>query len=213
MKIFWIVAALIIGALASQLLDHQPTQSLAFPVAAVTQQEGIIGKATLSLVPGEGRVLLDSLPITDVDLQRSIVIALAYAKYYTGKTLGGNDLVIDFDMPLEVIGGVSSGAALTVGTIALLEGKAVDKSVVLTGMVNPDGSIGRVGEIREKALAAQGAGYRMLLVPQGQSRIRYRQLAGFEGQNQSISLKEFLNLTIEIREVATIEEAAELMIK
>ena len=77
----------------------------------------------------------------------------------------------------------------------------VNESIVLTGAISPEGNIRRVGEIREKAIAARDSGYKLFLVPTGQSRFR----------GQPYTLQEYLNNTIEIREVANIEQAIQIM--
>jgi predicted S18 family serine protease len=211
MKSFWIII-LIIGVIFGYLIGHQyvkaentknlPTDKIIIPIVAVNAENGTIGNATFILIAGSGRILLDNKPVIDTDMQAQIDMAVAYAKYYTNKTLDDKDIVIDFDMSGEVVGGVSSGASIAIGTIALLEEKKLNESIVITGMISPDGIMRRVGEIREKATAARDAGYTLFLVPSGQSRYRF--------MNQT--LQEYLNNTIEIKEVATITQAAEIMI-
>jgi uncharacterized protein len=63
---------------------------------------------------------------------------------------------------------------MTVGIIAALEGWKVNPKVMMTGMINPDGTIGPVGGILEKASAAHDVGAELFLIPQGQ-RIQYVQ--------------------------------------
>lgn len=198
------IAGIIGGYLVGQQYVNVETQdeTITIPIVAVSGENGTIGNATFKFVSGNGRVLLDNNPRIDTDTQGQIDMAIAYAKYYTNRTLKDNDIIIDFDMPGEVVGGVSSGAAVAIGAIAILEGKKVNKNIIITGTISPDGVIRRVGEIREKATAARDDGYKMFLVPSGQSRYRF--------MNQT--LQEYLNNTIEIREVSTIEEAVKIII-
>lgn len=207
MKRFWImifVAGILLGYMLGRpyVTADRQNEEVIIPIVAVSAENGTVGNATFSLVPGSGRVLLDNNPVIDADMQSQIDMAVAYAKYYTNKTVDNKDIVIDFDMSGEIVGGVSSGAAVAVGVIAILEGKKIDKNILITGTISPDGIIRRVGEVREKATAARDAGYTLFLVPQGQSRYRF--------MNQT--LQQYLNNTIEIREVSTIEEAAKIMI-
>jgi len=65
--------------------------------------------------------------------------------------------------------GPSAGAALTVATIAALEGAETNRSVMMTGTIREDGTIGPVGGVLEKAKAAASIGAKKLLVPPGQS--------------------------------------------
>jgi uncharacterized protein len=69
-----------------------------------------------------------------------------------------------------VIGGESAGAALTLATVATLEQKRLNNSVMITGTINHDGSIGPVSEIISKAKAAKKSGAILFLVPLLQSR-------------------------------------------
>jgi len=208
MKKFWIIifiAGIFLGYMLGRpyVIADRQNESVTIPIVAVSGENGTIGNATFSLVSGSGRVLLDNNPLIDTDMQGQIDIAIAYAKYYTNTTLDDKDIIIDFDMHGEIVGGVSSGAAVAIGAIAILEDKKITENILITGTISPDGIIRRVGEIREKATAARDAGYTLFLVPQGQSRYRF--------MNQT--LQEYLNNTIEIREVSTIEDAARIMIR
>lgn len=58
--------------------------------------------------------------------------------------------------------GNSFSAAIVVATAAVLQGHRLLRNVVLTGTVNPDGTIGPVGDLPIKAAAATAAGYRLL---------------------------------------------------
>ena len=208
MKKFWIIifiAGIFLGYMLGRpyVIADRQNESVTIPIVAVSGENGTIGNATFSLVSGSGRVLLDNNPLIDTDMQGQIDIAIAYAKYYTNTTLDDKDIIIDFDMHGEIVGGVSSGAAVAIGAIAILEDKKITENILITGTISPDRIIRRVGEIREKATAARDAGYTLFLVPQGQSRYRF--------MNQT--LQEYLNNTIEIREVSTIEDAARIMIR
>ncbi len=199
------IAGIFLGYMISgaYIIADGQNEGVLMPIVAVSAENGTVGNATFNLVPGNGRILLDNNPVIDADMQSQIEMAVAYAEFYTNKTLDDKDMIIDFNMQGEIVGGVSSGAAVAIGVIALLEGKKINEDVLITGTISPDGIIRRVGEIREKAAAARDAGYKFFLVPQGQSRYRF--------MNQS--LQEYLNNTIEIREVATIDDAAKIMIR
>jgi uncharacterized protein len=67
-----------------------------------------------------------------------------------------------------VIGGPSAGAVMTLATIALLENWTIDDETVMTGMINPDGSIGPIGGIPYKIDAAHSVGATRFLIPAGQ---------------------------------------------
>ena len=122
-------------------------------------------------VPGSGRTLtdIDNL-LFWADTQHSIRVARRVAEDITGKKMQDYDIVYAINANASVIGGPSAGAAITLATIAALEGKKLAEDVMITGTINHDGSIGPVSEILPKAKAAREIGAVLFLVPLLQSR-------------------------------------------
>ncbi|MHA2067907.1 MAG: S16 family serine protease [Candidatus Thorarchaeota archaeon] len=179
------------------------------------------GVSTILLVqavPGTGRAMvnIDKL-LFWVDTQHSIRTAKSVAENITGRDLLYYDLVYTIAANASVIEGPSAGAALTVATIAALEGKTVNSSVVMTGTVNHDGTVGPVGGIVEKAMAAKAVGSELILVPLSQSeqvtyesvrhceRVGFSQVCTIEQIPNKVNVEE--EVGIEVREVMSIEEA------
>ncbi len=96
--------------------------------------------------------------------------------------------------------GTSAGAAMAVGFIAVLKGEPILRGVALTGTFQPDGRIGPVGAVPDKIRAAAREGYRTVLIPAGQLVDPRWNLTGLA-----------LELNVTVKEVATIDEAYELM--
>jgi uncharacterized protein len=137
--------------------------------AVDNQGNGVITNLKLEARPGSGRTLVDINSILFfVDTQNSIQIAKAVAENYTKANLSNIDLIYEIETNASVIEGPSAGAALTISTIAALEGKQLPHNVMITGTINPDGSVGLVGGIPAKAKAAKDVGATMFLVPAGQ---------------------------------------------
>jgi len=156
------------------------SEAVANIVAVTSDGGGVIGTTTVEIRPGENRVLVDTNPFVETDTQQSAEIAVAVAEKYTGIKPSNSDIVVSFDMSAynattvaQVVGGPSAGAAMTVATIAALEGKSVRKDVAMTGTINEDGSIGPVGGILEKAQAAAQNGVKIFLVPTGLAKTVY----------------------------------------
>jgi uncharacterized protein len=136
---------------------------------------GVISTITVTIQSnGSGRVFVDTLPLTEVDMQGSARLAVKVAS-----TLVENDENCDvnpagFDYffvvrtSSPVIGGPSAGAIMTVATISLLENWEMDNKTIMTGMINPDGSIGPIGGIPQKIDAAYTMGATHFLIPYGQ---------------------------------------------
>lgn len=77
------------------------------------------------------------------------------------------DLPVQIDIDSGKIGGPSAGLALTLGIIDLLTpGELMGgRQVATTGTISFDGSVGAIGEVDQKAIAAERAGVDLLLVP------------------------------------------------
>jgi len=84
---------------------------------------------------------------------------------------------LSFDLPFTVridtndVGGPSAGLALTLGLIDhLTPGSLTGGQVIATtGTMDPDGRVGVVGGVAQKAAAAIGAGARLILVPESEA--------------------------------------------
>jgi len=157
----------------------EPRSAVAHIVAVSTDtNKGVIGTATVELIPGQGRVLISANPFVEPDTQESVAIARAVAENFTGVSLANNDVIASFELLLgnesaQVVGGPSAGAAITVALIAAVENRSVRSDVAITGRILPDGRIGSVGGILEKAQAAAEAGMQIFIVPAGQANITY----------------------------------------
>lgn len=141
--------------------------------AAVAEtSEGLVGfTATFTVTAatnGSGHIFLDTFPLTQVDMQGSARLAARVAAHLTGKDLSRHDLFFVIRSNSVQIGGPSAGATLAVGAIAALNGWKVRPDVLMTGTIMPDGSVGPVGGIPEKAGAAARAGMRTFLFPAGE---------------------------------------------
>jgi PDZ domain-containing protein len=91
-----------------------------------------------------------------------------------GVSVVTRDLSYDLPFPVRVdtedVGGPSAGLALTLGILDhLTPGPlAGDTAVAVTGTIAPDGTVGEVGGIPQKGVAAERAGAELLLVPKAE---------------------------------------------
>jgi uncharacterized protein len=147
------------------------------PAVAQTDSgyEGVISTITVTIENrGSGRVFVDTLPLTQVDMQGSarlaVKVASAFVKNDKNCTIkpDGYDYFFVIRTSAPVIGGPSAGAVMTLATISLLENWTIDKNMVMTGMIDPDGSIGPIGGIPYKVDAANSVGATHFLLPKGQ---------------------------------------------
>lgn len=111
-----------------------------------------------------------------------------------------DEVTIAYDI-YDYIDGPSAGAIMTVAVLAGLLGHDVNLDTLITGAINPDGTIGPVGGIVEKLHAAAAGGHRTVLIPLGQR---------FERHNGGRPINLYalgLGLGVEVREVGDIYEA------
>jgi uncharacterized protein len=141
-----------------------------------TGYSGVISTITVTVQSnGSGRVFVDTLPLTAVDMQGSarLAVKVASALISTDTRPHLNPHTCDFFFVVRttspMIGGPSAGAILTVAVIALLANWTIDNSTVMTGMINPDGTIGPIGGIPYKIDAAYTVGATRFLIPKGQT--------------------------------------------
>jgi len=222
------------GGIATVILKQLPAAEkfeASIDIVAVKQQgeAGVLSTANVEVVSGKGRVLFSLNPFAEPDTQQSAETAAAVAQQYTGKSLVDRDVIYSIENAgAPLVGGPSAGAALTVATIAALEGKAVRPDAVMTGTINADGTIGQIGGVIEKAAACAEAGKKLFLVPEGQSVLTYYRQQVTEQKQGFITIQRIryvpaaINLNdyseeqgwnLEIKEVSNIQEAAALMLQ
>jgi len=212
------------GAATTGIIGHA-----SIPIVAVRaiqrgfslQYEGVVMTADVELREGKGRILVNTIPKIGIDVQTSVVTAVKVAESLTGVSLGKTDVVLTIKASQEVniVDGPSAGGAITVALIAAIRREEINGTVYMTGTINNDGSIGPVGGVAEKALAAAANGSRIFLVPEGQSRIVIyipRESHPFPGltiiryEKKIVNLQDYLRKAgypIVVKEVRSIEDA------
>ncbi len=187
---------------------------------------GVISTITVTIQSnGSGRVFVDTLPLAQIDMQGSARLSVNVATAYVLKdkncTLNPFNFdyffVIRTDSP--IIGGPSAGGIMTAAVISLLEHWDMDDKTVMTGMINPDGSIGPIGGITYKIDAAHSVGATRFLIPKGQdtySEQVYETITTSWGQQivsrtvtKSVSEYAMNKYGIEVKEVSDINEVIE----
>jgi len=144
-------------------------------LAAVDQSgNGIVTPLIVEVKPGDGKILTNIEKLLFwIDTQQSMQIAKQVAENVTKLDVDKYDLIYTIKSEATLVGGPSAGASLTVATIAALENKKIKNDIMMTGTINPDGTIGEVGGILEKAEIAKELGAKIFLVPKGQGTQTY----------------------------------------
>ncbi|MCK5698488.1 MAG: hypothetical protein KAH93_01465 [Candidatus Aenigmarchaeota archaeon] len=178
--------------------------------------------ASISLVPGTGRVLVDigdayvdeyrAQPMIKDAASAGFGIAEACAEEY--------DVAVSFDCGGAMIEGESMGAAVAVGIAAAAMGREVMPSVAITGAIRQDGRILSAGKILDKARALKKEGVETFLVPEGNAidtNYVERKVCAEGSECVGVVEKEEIDVGrevgINVIEVANLEDALEYMLK
>ena len=168
--------------------------------------------------PGIGRLFFSALPFTELDTQAAARTAAWVASTLAGVEFNRYDYFVAVQSDTPIIGGPSAGALMTIGFLSILLNIDLRRDVAITGMINPDATIGPVGGLKEKLEAVAMEGYRVFLIPKGQRIYRYPVVV--EEKHffiivrrivyKSIDLVEYgEKLGVEVYEVGSIVEALE----
>ncbi len=165
--------------------------------------KGSIADLYLEIIPGQGRVFFEISPLTKVDTQISARFAKDIACSQLNIDCNKLDFVYIIKSSSYIVGGPSAGAAITVLTMALLDGFVPDPKIAMTGTINSGGYIGPVSGIKAKIDAAADSGLRKVLIPSGT-----RFFNNDSVYNATIDLVEYgKRLGIEVKEVVSIDDA------
>ncbi len=135
------------------------------------QMMGVVTYFEVKASPGSGHVFVETWPLTQIDLQASARLATMVACRVLGLNWTDYNFYFIVKSNATIIGGPSAGLTMTIATIAALTGWKINGSVMATGMINPDGTVGAVGGILEKAQAVHEAGAKVFLIPLGQGNV------------------------------------------
>ncbi len=153
------------------------TRTCTVHIAAVSSTGGgVLSNLTVTLAyPGKGRVYISTSPASEIDTQGSARLAALAASIVAGVDMSSYDFYYDIEAPSIIVGGPSAGAEMALATLFLLLGEKCNTSIVATGMIQPDTTIGPVGGLKEKLEAVARAGGKMFVVPEGQLVYTYYQ--------------------------------------
>jgi uncharacterized protein len=220
-RIFMRTGSLLLLILAAMLIPPVVTSytevTLVVPAVATSQAMegmeiewvGVPSYVTIWAQPGKGRIFVDTFPLTQIDTQGSARLASEAASTMAGVDLGEVDIHVVIRSDSAVIGGPSAGGALAGGMMASLLNLTPDPGVVMTGTINPDGTIGPIGGVLQKAEAAHSVGATMFLVPRGQS---ISTLSPTNSQRIDVAEYALENWGMEVKEIDDLGDVAKWML-
>lgn len=118
--------------------------------------------------PGKGHVYVETLPLSQIDLQASTRVAALVASSLANISFNSCDYYASIKADSPIVGGPSASGVTAVAFASALLHLPLNESIVMTGMIMPDGSIGPVGGLKYKLDAAVSRGAKVFLVPYGQ---------------------------------------------
>ena len=116
--------------------------------------QGMLTTIEARAIPGNGNVYIDIEPYISVDTQQSARTASRVAARLAGVDVSAYDLLYKVVANAEIIDGPSGGAVLTVLAYSEFTGRKPRQDLTITGTIEPDGSIGKISGVMEKAKAA-----------------------------------------------------------
>ncbi|PIE69313.1 MAG: endopeptidase La [Deltaproteobacteria bacterium] len=150
-----------------------------------------------SILPGKGKLLLTG-QLGDV-MKESAQAALSYARSKAEDLGLDTDFTEKKDIHIHVPAGStpkdgpSAGVTLVTALISALTGKPIRSDIAMTGEITLRGRVMPVGGIKEKVLAAVGAGLKKVIIP-------------FQNENDFKEIPQELRRKIEVKIVEHIDE-------
>ena len=201
---FFLIALLLLICPAFAIL-----QSGSINIFAVTEDnKGMAAELYMYTIPGTGKsAFITSNSLVGKDTQTTGNIALQIAQKETGAKLVDKDIIFDIRANASEVDGPSAGAAMTLLSYAMFAEKPLQENIGLTGTINSDGSIGMVGGVGPKSIAASKAGIKLFMIPFGEAVADIQDGKNFE----TVNLLEYgpQKLGMKVVEVGNIKQAIE----
>ncbi len=187
-----------------------------------TERVGALINVTSEVVPGRGRILVNTTPLMGEVFQDAAITAAYVAQQKTGRNLSKSDVIISIvaEDQVPAVDGGSAGALMTLLTIAAIQGWDPRSDMTLTGTIDQDGHVGAIGGVVEKATAAKEKGKTLFLLPRENSQlVRYTERTtdyyGYSVVQQvpeRVDAKQYLEseLGIRVEYVDTIDDVVRL---
>ena len=138
--------------------------------AVVSGQEGGLLYIEAAVRPGNGTVYMGVDPLTGASTQMSAQEAAREA--FRGLDVNRSDCDVEYTIgdggQSQSVDGPSAGLAMTVALRAALTNATLRDDVIVTGAIGPNGQVGQVGGLIDKAQASARLGGTILLTPSQQ---------------------------------------------
>lgn len=185
----------IISSLEEELKKYEFRKTNYSLLAINSDGEGEVFHFETRVISGDGDV---SVIVNDVEFKHDTQSSVRRAWYVAGEKTEKNISLYDASIEIEYkkesilsVKGGSGGAPFTLALYAALKNKTIDQNIYLTGTIESDGSIGKVGEVEKKARIAREKGGQKILVPEGE----YVSVSGINVEEVS-DIEEVINIAL-----------------
>ncbi len=167
-----VLAVLVVGLFGlhpSSAASVQQIGSASLYIFGVTNLSGtpagIPSLLSLTVTEGTGQVFLGSVPLVGNDTQAQAVVSASVACQLVNVNCDDYNFYYYIQSSSPAVSGPSAGAAFAIAAMSVLTNKPLNPAVAMTGTANPDGSVGLVGDVGPKSMAAADQGIKLFLYP------------------------------------------------
>lgn len=131
---------------------------------------GVFGTLVTEVRPGTGKVLVNVIDVITLgDTQLSAQRATHAAAQFVNQDLSTVDVIFTIKVNASSIDGPSAGSSMATAIVFGLMNETPRADVMMTGTIDENGNIGKVGSILEKARVSKDGGAKIFVVPKGQA--------------------------------------------
>ena len=192
--------------------SHAMLENGSMKIFAVNSSGGAMqANLSIRIIPGSGKIYSSIDSLVGNTTQESEKNAVLAADQKVKGIKDKYDFFFDIESNAYSIDGPSAGGAMALTLISMLEDKNLSSDVSMTGTISPDGHIGDVGGIYEKAKKAAEVGIKLFMIPSGNR----QQMVKEEGNIGLIDLVDFAynEWGMKIVEVSTIDDVLDYAFK
>ncbi|MDE1804979.1 MAG: hypothetical protein KGH59_04330 [Candidatus Micrarchaeota archaeon] len=189
------IGILAFAVLCTLAYASQVGQASISAVAVEQLGTGGITTITLNVTNGNGSVSVVGPSSVGNDTLQSAYTAVAYATSYLGLSQNMYNFTYTIMDSNSSVSGPSGGLALTILAISALTHKPLAHNFGVTGTIAPNGYVGQIGGIVEKATAVSDAGKSFIIVPYAANGTFESQLYYITQQNLGMPFVEVSNAT------------------
>ncbi len=141
------------------------TASIHAPAVLLNNNTGTLTLINITVTNGTGDVSVVGPMRVGNSTNESAAIAARYAASLTGANFQDYNFTYDIMDSNANVSGPSAGAAMTMLAVSALSHRNLIDNFTMTGTIYPNGTIGQVGGVYDKAMAARSGGMSFIMVP------------------------------------------------